>query len=96
MANLLMFNITHKIFHQFFHTCHVYKNFLLLPFYIAFSDLDFGWGHKISSKQSLLASFSCKTFQRIRIKCDLVLKQFKFNNLMVKAQNYSYQNDHNG
>ena len=27
---------------------------LLLPFYTTFSDLDLGWGHKISVKQNLL------------------------------------------
>ena len=39
-------------------------------------------GHKVSAKQNILASFS-STLQLIRVKFDIVLKQFKLNNLIL-------------
>ena len=36
----------------------VYGHYWLLPFCTTFTDLDLDWGHKVSTKQNLLASFS--------------------------------------
>ena len=49
-------------FQPVFHTCHAYRHHWVLQFYTTFGDLDFGWGHKISTKQNswlrFLAHFS--------------------------------------
>ena len=43
-----------KLQTNFFYTCHAYRRFLHLPFYINFIDRDPGWGQKVSAKQNLL------------------------------------------
>ena len=64
VAKTLTLDITRKVFnHVFFHTCHAYKYYCRLSFNTTFADLDIGWGHKVSAKQNLMASFARTLFK---------------------------------
>ena len=63
---------------------HVFRNHWLLPFCSTFSDLDLGWGgHKVSSKEKLLTTFSPKVLKMYGMKFGMVMKQFGFNILIL-------------
>ena len=55
-----MFDITCNFSTTVFHTLHASRHRWLLSRNTIFSDLDLGWGHKVRTKQNLLASFSRK------------------------------------
>ena len=45
-------NLYHQTLHtkfssSYFHTCHAYRHYCLLPLYTTFTDLDLGWGHTV-------------------------------------------------
>ena len=48
-----------------------------------FSDLDFGWGITISAESKHVEFIILHTFQLVRMKLDVVMKQFKFNILVL-------------
>ena len=78
---------TRKLFNQFFfHACHAYSHYSLPPFYTTFTGLDLGWGHKVSTKQSL---FHFLTFQQIKMKFEVMVKQFR-QNILILCLSVSY------
>ena len=53
---------------MFFHTCHAYRHYWLLPLRIIFTDLDHGWGSQGQRKAKHVAFTFSHTSQLIRIK----------------------------
>ena len=66
-----------------FHTWHAYRHHWLWPFYITFTDLDFGLGSQGQGKAKSIGFIFLHTFQLILMKFDTVFKQFKLNILML-------------
>ena len=64
---------------KLFHTCHAYRDHGLLPFYITFADLDPGWNSQGQQRAKPLVFIFSHTFQMIKMKFDLLLKQFRLN-----------------
>ena len=62
MAKTLIMNILHRLFNYILPYLSGLETPLKLPFYTTFNALDVAQGHKVSSKQNLLASFSCTLF----------------------------------
>ena len=60
----VVLDITLKLFYHFLSTYHACRPHWRLPFCTTFSDLNLAWGygHKVSSEQNLLASFSRSLF----------------------------------
>ena len=81
--NLNIGHFTQSFQLHIFLTCHAYRYYRLLPLYTTFTDLDLDRGHKVSTKQNLLASIFLHTLQLIRMKFKMVLKQFKLNILIL-------------
>ena len=77
MAKALMLDITPKFAIKFSHTCHAYRHRCTI--YTTLSDLDVCWGSQGQRKAKPL----CFIFLLIRIKSDVVLKQFKLNFLIL-------------
>ena len=50
IAKASIFYITPKHCYRLLHTCHVYRHCRFSPFYISYSDLDFGWSAQVSRK----------------------------------------------
>ena len=68
---------------KYVHMCHTYRLHWLLLFYTTFTDPDLGWGSLHQCKVKLLDFIFSHTFQLIRLKFDLVLKQFKLHILIL-------------
>ena len=68
---------------DFFYTCRACRHHWLVPFYITFIDLDLAWGPQGQCKAKPLGFVFWHTFQLIRMKFDVVLKQFMLNILML-------------
>ena len=57
-AKMLVFwHYTQTVLPMRFIPASVYRHHWLIPLYATFSDLDLAWGHKVSAKENLLASF---------------------------------------
>ena len=63
--------------------CHAYMHHWPHPFYNTFSDLDLGWGSQSQWKAVPFDVIFSHTFQLIKMKLDVVLKQFKMNFLCL-------------
>ena len=64
---------------RFFHTCHVYCYRGLLPVYTTFTDLGLAWRSQGQRKAKPVVFIFLCTSWLIRIKFDMVVKQFKVN-----------------
>ena len=84
VAQALTLDITLKLFEPiFFNACNTYWHHWLIPVYITFTDLNLDLGLQGQHKAKPLSFILSYTFQLIRMKTDLVLKQFKLNILIL-------------
>ena len=76
---ITMLGISCKVF-NILHTCHACRHHWLVPFYITFNVLIVS---KVLLKAKPIHSIVLHTFQLIRMKFDLMLKQFRLNILTL-------------
>ena len=74
---------------KFVHTFHAYRHHWLLPCYTTFTDLEFVWGSQDEHKVKPIGILFWHTFQLLRIKFDMVMKQFKLNILGLPLRKIS-------
>ena len=88
-------NDTKTIQPHFFHTCHAYRYHRTLPVYNSFSDLDVCWWSRGELKANPLGCIFSHTLQLIRMKLDMMLKQFTltFLILLLGAVYWKRRND---
>ena len=71
------------IFPRCFHVCHAYRHHWLLPFCTTFTDLDLARGSQCQRKATPLGFILSHAFQLIKMKSNIVFRQFKLNILIL-------------
>ena len=66
-----------------FHTCHAYRYNLVLPFHFMFTDLDLTFGSQGQHEAKPVSFIFSHTFHLIKLKFDVVIKQFMLNIVKV-------------
>ena len=94
VAKTLALYITCKLFCQICYTCQACRRHWLLSIYTAFTNHDFARGTQGQRKAKPIGYIFLHTFQLIRLKFDLVMKQLKLNILRLLL-NKSYWNKGN-
>ena len=75
--------IGHNLSTKFCHACRVPLTSTINNFYATVSDLDHGWGSQGQRKANSVGFIFLHTFQLMRMKFDVVQKQFRLNVLIL-------------
>ena len=82
VAKTSSLDIKPKLFNKIFHACHAYGHNWLYHFMPFSFDLDLGWRSRDQHGSKPLGFISLYTFKLIRMKSDVLFKQFKLNILI--------------